>query len=225
MQISLAILNTLGKLEDRHGRELYQVCGDEGEDDKEGGLEEMDELLLMGTSRDKDINVEQHPAKSIGGSAATQSTQAIHEDSETGSEPESSPLQPTSDLPVEGKRNEIAKNIASGTAVTGDGIEIHHPSSGNRNDTGQEAPPSSNILACPICSLENELGSATCAACSHVLKPARMPNHWRCKSDQCKASKYINTGDVGRCGICGAQKPAAETKPMGVTGSDVLRWD
>ena len=88
------------------------------------------------------------------------------------------------------------------------------------------------VLACPICSLENERGAALCIACSHVLKPALMKDHWRCISETCAGSQYLNAGDVGRCGLCGAQKPATngaikagDGRPVGLISNDVLRWD
>jgi len=87
------------------------------------------------------------------------------------------------------------------------------------------------MLACSICSLENERSATLCIACSHVLKPALIKNHWRCASQTCAGSIYINAGDVGRCGLCGGQKPApkagpaADGRPVGVISGDVLRWD
>lgn len=62
---------------------------------------------------------------------------------------------------------------------------------------------SSPSIACPICSLENESGALVCAACSHVLKPDAMPNYWSCDSLSCAGSAYLNSGDAGRCGLCG----------------------
>jgi hypothetical protein len=73
-------------------------------------------------------------------------------------------------------------------------------------------------------------------ACSNVLQPSLMPDHWRCKSEACQGGSYINAGDAGRCGVCGAQKPkqgvvsggrliGGGTRPIGVIESDVLRWD
>lgn len=59
---------------------------------------------------------------------------------------------------------------------------------------------------CPICSLENEATAALCAACSHVLNPALMPNSWKCQSLNCCGVGYVNPGDYGVCGLCGAGK-------------------
>ncbi|CAK3969978.1 Hypothetical predicted protein [Lecanosticta acicola] len=97
--------------------------------------------------------------------------------------------------------------------------------------TGSDQAPSSSI--CPICSLENDQQCLSCIACSNVLRPKLVPNCWRCKRETCKESKYVNAGDAGRCGLCGAQKPKQTTtmaegtngRPMGITRAEVLRWD
>lgn len=73
-------------------------------------------------------------------------------------------------------------------------------------------PPKPKTLAksvqCSLCSLENELGSLTCGACSNVLDLYLVPDHWRCRSMSCRDSQYINSGDAGRCGVCGAVRAA-----------------
>lgn len=56
---------------------------------------------------------------------------------------------------------------------------------------------------CVICSLENDAASLTCAACLNVMKPEFSPGHWQCRSTTCEKSNYINSGDVGSCGVCG----------------------
>jgi hypothetical protein len=61
---------------------------------------------------------------------------------------------------------------------------------------------------CIVCSLLNEPGSLTCAACSNVLNPNLVPDHWRCQRTSCKDSQYINSGDAGVCGLCGALRSA-----------------
>lgn len=65
-----------------------------------------------------------------------------------------------------------------------------------------------NNINCPICSMENPHDSPLCQACSHVLKPDLIPNHWRCQSAECKDSAYLNNGDSGLCGVCGGRKPS-----------------
>ena len=42
--------------------------------------------------------------------------------------------------------------------------------------------------------------------CANVLRPEFVVGAWRCKSSACKDSKYVNAGDVGLCGVCGARK-------------------
>ena len=69
------------------------------------------------------------------------------------------------------------------------------------------ASPVADRLSCNVCSLSNESGCFTCAACSNVLRPQLVPDHWKCSSEVCKDSVYINAGDFGMCGICGKEKP------------------
>jgi hypothetical protein len=62
-------------------------------------------------------------------------------------------------------------------------------------------------LACPVCSCENQDNAVICVACSNVLDPDAMPNHWKCQSDVCRESAYLNVGDYGRCQLCGGRRP------------------
>ncbi len=68
--------------------------------------------------------------------------------------------------------------------------------------------PNSHLI-CPICSMYNELSSLLCLACSHVLDTDRVSEYWRCQSDVCRGSKYLNAADCGVCGICGARRPGS----------------
>lgn len=63
-------------------------------------------------------------------------------------------------------------------------------------------------IVCPVCSLENDAEALICMACSNVLDLENMPNHWYCKSMQCRGGVYANHGDSGLCGLCGTLKPA-----------------
>lgn len=58
---------------------------------------------------------------------------------------------------------------------------------------------------CPICSFKNVSYSTICGACSHVLAPGKV-SFWRCKSEACQRSMYLNPGDSGICGVCGERK-------------------
>ncbi|KAG8532719.1 uncharacterized protein KY384_002596 [Bacidia gigantensis] len=64
----------------------------------------------------------------------------------------------------------------------------------------------SEQVCSPICSMGNAAGSALCVACSHVLDVSLIANHWRCQKETCKESDYVNAGDFGRSGVCGAHK-------------------
>lgn len=214
----LNILETLVRIKDQRGRDLYQVCGDEGGED-EGGEEEMEELKVIGantTSAAEGVDaktrqrLEDEGSETEGEEEVNDINAAVESaDATTVSDDilaTGSPTQATSDQPPQRKTSPIRDlpTIASSHQTTA----------------------SSNVSTCPICSLDNEASSATCMACSHVLKPSLMKSHWRCKSSQCHGSAYINAGDAGRCGLCGGLKPAAgNDKPMGLVGADVLRWD
>lgn len=62
---------------------------------------------------------------------------------------------------------------------------------------------------CPMCSMTNESLRSTCVACAHVMDVRKDPRHWRCHSDTCKDSCYVNAGDCGVCGLCGTAKPGS----------------
>ena len=81
-----------------------------------------------------------------------------------------------------------------------------------RPPANEDPSPSPNNTNCPICSMENAHDSPLCQACSHVLKPDLIPNHWRCQSAECKDSAYLNNGDSGLCGVCGGRKPTGGLK-------------
>jgi len=81
---------------------------------------------------------------------------------------------------------------------------INPSSKDDTSSSRTQGPP--KPTACIICSLENEGTALTCAACSHVLKPDFAPDHWACDSAACEGSEYLNSGDVGACGVCGALK-------------------
>ncbi|KFY39565.1 hypothetical protein V494_03926 [Pseudogymnoascus sp. VKM F-4513 (FW-928)] len=76
----------------------------------------------------------------------------------------------------------------------------------------------SGIPACPVCSVENNVGSPTCMVCANVLDPKKILDVWKCKSDVCRGGRgreYTNAGDYGVCGLCG-EKPRDSTKTRAV---------
>ena len=72
----------------------------------------------------------------------------------------------------------------------------------------QNGNHSSQLTSCPICSMANEPAAMLCVACSHVLDTKKITKHWRCQSDACKESQYINSADNSLCGVCGARRLA-----------------
>ncbi|MCJ1296828.1 hypothetical protein MMC34_008396 [Xylographa carneopallida] len=69
-------------------------------------------------------------------------------------------------------------------------------------------PEGSSIgRTCPVCSMSNDFSSLLCIACSHVLDVCKMPRHWKCSSEACAGSLYVNSEDYGLCGVCGTRKP------------------
>lgn len=70
---------------------------------------------------------------------------------------------------------------------------------------------------CPICSLTNSPNAPTCLACAHVLDTRLLPDHWVCRDAECRATGYVNAGDVGVCGLCGMGRGAGKGTD-GVTG-------
>ena len=60
--------------------------------------------------------------------------------------------------------------------------------------------------SCPICTMHNESDSLYCQACSHVLMPDKTSGSWRCRSENCSGSSFINRADTSRCGVCNVRK-------------------
>lgn len=65
---------------------------------------------------------------------------------------------------------------------------------------------------CPICSMQNDSMRSTCSVCAHVLDSRKDPKSWKCNSEICKDTSYLNAGDCGVCGLCGnRQQPTQQT--------------
>jgi len=101
-------------------------------------------------------------------------------------------------LPIEPRIRSVTSHNSPLTATT-------HRSASSSKKTG---PPKSG-RACPICSFQNTPDAMTCGACSHVLAPSKVA-FWRCKSQECKGSLYLNPDDLGVCGVCGKRKGSAK---------------
>ena len=96
-----------------------------------------------------------------------------------------------------------AKNVTSNKAA----LQTPNPLPTASAPTATAESPE---LICPICSMSNGPGSLLCLACSHVLDTSKITRYWRCGSDTCRGSGYVNAEDCGRCGICGARRDDGE---------------
>lgn len=212
-----------GKKEDR-GSATVRKGGDgqsaEVGADSETELESEDEAGLSAPSPVDDLAPTKARPRVTGTTPRTNGHAIVDHDSSTEDEDE---VVEHGTAPIEPAANDNLPEAASLTSAppTPPATTVH------RTTPPPAAPPLEEVTvnACPICSLENDPSSTTCMACAHVLKPSFMRNHWRCKSAQCKGSKYLNAGDAGRCGVCGGQKPVMDAAPMGVVSGSVLRWD
>jgi len=176
---------------DALGHSFVRVC--DGEDVRDEDVKrEMEEMLLAdfddgaNTSLDT-TNQEQHITKDI------QPAQSKIKEEDISTESESEP---------ENHRN--ATKYANGDrSITKPEIQ----STVNKDPIINLKPQQDDYLTCGICSLANDTDSIVCTACLNVLRPDKMPNHWRCQSLACRDGTYINMGDYGLCQICGAGKP------------------
>lgn len=223
--------DTAGGVKDGNGNDLYKVCGDEGEDE-DGRRDEMEELrMLSGKTKSLPTKPAKNPA------AASDMAKNQHDSwptaAEDGSESEA------------GSADDLAAVAGPrGTAASAKPPEPEEPPAAHpatppvAESRASLHAPAPNLHCCPICSLENSLSAPTCMACSHVLKLQLVQGHWRCASEACAGTQYINAGDAGRCGLCGGPRPAADEpgdgaagigggggRLVGLIGNDVLRWD
>jgi hypothetical protein len=180
-----AAIDVDGKeMTDDKGRALIKICEDE--DSKDGNAQrEMDELQgLTKPKRNQSTPATlslTKPKASLSLTGSTESSKLSSEKSNLASK------KPTTARP-------------SAQVIHIDEIYKQRPAQ------SPEPPPSLVSTTCAVCSLENDVGAFTCIVCAHVLKPRMDSHHWSCKSAACKGNDYINAGDVGRCGVCGASK-------------------
>lgn len=217
--------------------DMVKVCGDEGEDE-DGAHNEMDELRKMGQ-------------KASAGGRQNNIINDSHVESPTPPQPVASrrdydhSTTTRVDLEIESDPDEPSTNTGASKSIKPvftDAQRQAATATQSNNSTSIIQPPVDDVTStnqpgtCSICSLLNDPGSPTCMACANVLQQSLVPDHWLCKSEACQGSTYINAGDAGRCGVCGAQKPkqggiggqrvgGGRARPIGVVESDVLRWD
>ncbi|KAF1920444.1 WLM domain-containing protein [Ampelomyces quisqualis] len=171
------------KMVDDQGRFLVKIC-DEDDDQDGNARREFDEIQGMAPRK---------TAKASTASAKTAPTQASARDEAQRSI---------------GTQGGESKHTSSAKVVHPDTVRkrpFGSPTSARTSSSNVEV--SSRGAACGICSLENEPSSLTCAACANVLNPDFVPDHWACASAACNGSQYLNSGDAGVCGVCGASRP------------------
>jgi hypothetical protein len=176
------------KLVDDKGNALVKICEDE--DDKDGNAQrEMDELQGFQTSKP--------PVRKHATSAAGPNVRST-------SQPPKKPAKIKPAAPFDPSSNSTS---------TAHVLRLNEVRKRRPEPIPNKLPAARAIVApaykkdCAVCSLVNSTASICCVACSNVLNPSLMPNHWKCGSEACKDSIYINAGDVGLCGLCATPKP------------------
>ncbi|KAH7110111.1 WLM domain-containing protein [Dendryphion nanum] len=179
------------KLLDGKGRALVKICEDE--DDSDGNaMREMEELLGV-DEHTVDIRLPKAPKPSIPTPASLPSA---NRDSST-----------NGTAPLADARS--FRRAPSTKVIHLDELYKRRPTPSNTAEHQENPKFAQRIepqIDCSICSLANEAGSLTCMACSHVLNVQLDPDAWNCRSATCTSSKYINSGDVVLCGVCGTSK-------------------
>ncbi|KAF2717654.1 WLM-domain-containing protein [Polychaeton citri CBS 116435] len=167
---------------------LIRVCGDDNEEDNKDINHEMDELRQM----NQEIPLHHTPQSKPASSASARRAEALQKQDAASASPSSGPTELDQTSLQQGQVREQAND--KGLPSTADSLQ--------------------SSADCPVCSLTNIPTSPTCAACSHVLRPDLIVSSWRCQSDACRDSLYVNAGDVGLCGICGARAPERSSKHL-----------
>ncbi|KAF2827551.1 WLM-domain-containing protein [Ophiobolus disseminans] len=170
------------KMTDDQGRFLVKICDEE--DDQDGNARrEFDEI--------QGIAPRKLPEKAAALSKA----------------PPAQATGPQSKIKTSTQKPKPTSRSSSAQDVRLDEVWKRRPDASKKDEASGSSPKApTESTTCNICSLENEATALTCIACSNVLNPDFVPDHWACRSAACKASQYLNSGDAGACGICGTLK-------------------
>jgi len=177
---------------DRKGHPLFKVCDDEdmGDEDVKRELEELQDLSTI-------PETQQAPTVKKTQSTSRQSKRPA-------TELKKEPL-----TTKRSKPSTVAQPPAVSTRFSKPSTQTQTPKPSSKpiNAPASHRPVSairSEVpQSCPVCSLTNEPGTATCVVCANVLDERRVGSTWRCANQECATSGYINAGDTGVCGICG----------------------
>ncbi|KAL5320636.1 hypothetical protein ACEPPN_011446 [Leptodophora sp. 'Broadleaf-Isolate-01'] len=175
------------RLTDNHGRGMVRVCDDEDKNDEDAKRELLELQSIPGHSQQyfskNAIKSEPSPSR-----PSTSNSKVLKPDQTLKPQPSAA------QGPTRKPRKEARNDGSSRTEPA--------PKGGDAVYKKSQATEGS----CPVCSVNNEPNALTCMACANVLKPEFVANSWRCKSSTCKDGQYVNAGDVGLCGVCGARK-------------------
>ena len=118
------------------------------------------------------------------------------------------------DLDISIQETKISAVLDEDAETTDEDDPAEHSASVGQESINVDSPepllgPSSaeDTISCPVCSMVNAQDSALCLACSNVLNGSKVPDRWKCHSEVCRGSEYVNAGDCGLCGVCGSRKP------------------
>lgn len=187
---------------DHKGGGMVRVCGDEDNDDVDVKRELLDlqsiprhTQLLSLTKTQPSLDTQQ---RSVG----------------TPQSPSSESTSPTNLQSLPAQLSRVASSKVGAIPGRSETLKSIKPHVGRLSVTPCESNgqvvagnvAAEGVIGCPACSAVNEPTALTCMVCLNVLRPEFMPNHWRCASLICSGGKYLNSGDVSLCGVCGARK-------------------
>ncbi|KAL8825723.1 MAG: hypothetical protein Q9191_004239 [Dirinaria sp. TL-2023a] len=169
---------------DGKGQGMVRVCENEDSDDiyVKQELQELQDLEHVGT----------------GPQTASSSRIASEDGADRGANPATHPTTENdpeiTNITQEPMSRSIQPSSAAAAPNDGQPAKQTSPVTSNKSDTA--------ALSCEICSMANEPTATTCTACLHVLDTTDDSTFWRCNSDECKESRYINSVDTQWCGVC-----------------------
>ena len=211
------------RLLDNMGFGMLRVCGDEHEDGQDVYIkQEMDDLIELGISRkDQPTPTSRLPSRNqatsrfdssqpfpsppkpqqgTGKSAWTHREHSIYTIPQSRGSPTPSSSSSRTLSSESNEKNTPPTNFSTTPSVVSD-----------QKAKGAAPVVVLSTVNCPICSMANDRLNPTCTACAHVLDPKKAPRHWRCGSEICQGSEYVNADDCGVCGVCGTRRQQQRT--------------
>lgn len=190
------------RLVDKNGRGMVRICEDEDKNDEDAKNELLELQNIPGQSQRR-LAV----SKAAKPTASLEDAPLRSQSSSQGKSIKTEP-KPITVLKSEPLRDPAPKSQSSPILERGRQSVTPTQTSTNKKENASLVVEGSSVIAgnCPICSVINEPTALTCMVCGNVLKPEFVTNSWSCKSSTCMENMYINAGDVGICGVCGARK-------------------